>query len=539
MVKLSIRKLAKQLSPETLLRIQMQELDPKGIMHALINETFGYDALYESVGAVERAVIEAFGGKNTDVNNTELAIKLDALANYAIPGHGKSFDELRIKFMRACFRGAVDNFQQEVFNLRPGESLKFPDDEMMQAAFDRACSDLQSNIIRKGHGGKKKDFKRNCKAFRVPLADFSSTLETLYEKSLENHPFKEIRDSLPELYKIAKQIQDGNQLIDRLCWSCNEVTDCQRSCSKCFGARYCGAACQTKAWKGGHRFSCSSIKKIYENHVNNQSIIKAALADPKKHESLRGYRPNNRIDYMLMSEPFQRFPTDDGDEHFELPSMKQFYSNLSQVKNGLLWCDRPFAIPDIKSAVSLDFDDDAGLERVIRNGLALSHQYPDYSPDGTIENFKHRNSQLYSNWLTGITCIEEPNVDSNCTAAEFLKAYITWEHPQSYDRIFREVANSKAFLMMREYNKHEGSKRLMRNAVRKFIKKKRKVHEELHERHREKLRTRMEIYQKELASARKSLMHLELKALFFFNGMAQPTESGSTVDQNNLNCFIS
>jgi len=519
MVKLSAKKLAKKLSPETLLRIQMQELDQKEILHALINEAFGVDALSISVGAVEREVIAQSGGEKEYYQNRELAIKFDALADHAIPGQGQYFDQLRIQFMKACSRGAFDNFNPRAMSLKAGETLKFPDDEMVQAGFDHACNEFWTKIIRKCYGGKKKDFKKTCKAFRVPLADFSSILETLFEKALEKHPFKEIHDSLPELYKIAQQIQQGVDKTVRRCWECGEVIDCPNVCSECLGAQYCGAACQKKAWDCGHRFSCSSIKKIYKNHMKNHNIIKAALADPEKHESLYGYRPNNRVDYLLMWDPFQRFPTDDGDERFELPSMKQFYSNLSQVKNGLLWCDRPFAIPDIESAVLLDVDGAGrGLEHVIRNGMALSHQYPDYSPDGTIETFKRRNSQLHSNWLTGITHIDQHKVDSNCTAAEFLKAYITWEHPQSYARIFRETAYSFAFQRMRDYDKREGSKGLARKAVGKILKKKAKVHAELHERHLEELRTQMEISQKELASARKSLVHLELKALSY--GMA-------------------
>ena len=51
--------------------------------------------------------------------------------------------------------------------------------------------------------GQEKRVKKNCKAFACPLAEFSFILIGLFEKSLENHPFKEVDHNLPALDKIA------------------------------------------------------------------------------------------------------------------------------------------------------------------------------------------------------------------------------------------------------------------------------------------------------------------------------------------------
>eukprot|EP00977_Amphora_coffeiformis_P026179 scaffold24543_cov195-Amphora_coffeaeformis.AAC.2 len=539
MVKLSAKKLVKKLSPHTLLRIQLQELDEDEIMNALIKEAFGFDALLQSIGVIERAVLRRFNDAKYDLREdfkARLAIKIDTLTNHAIPGKNKSLDKLRLQFMRACGRGVSDVSEKRVKNANAGETVVFADYEIMQAAFDGACRKFQSKIVRKCYGGKKKKgekgkegLTRLCKAFQVPLADFTSILDTLFEKSLESHPFKEIYDSLSEIRKIAEQIQSGDLLMDRLCWECSEVIDYPKICSACRAATYCGAVCQKQAWRNGHRFSCSSVHKIYENFTDNFKVIKSALADPGKHESLYGYRPNSRIDYFLLWNLFQTFPTDERDINIKLPSFKHFYSNLSQVKKGLLWCNHPLAIPDIMSANSLDFNDTTGLEHVLRNGLALSYRYPQFSTDGTMENVERGNLQLHANWLTGRTVVEH-EVSVNCTPAEFLKAYLTWEHPRSYDRIFREIAESRAFQQLQQYDKVVGSDGLQKRVFEKGFQKKAKVHMELHLRHLQGSARKLQKFQKELVSARKSLMHVELKTLSEVVAQLQ-TKRESTVNQ--------
>lgn len=283
--------------------------------------------------------------------------------------------------------------------------------------------------------------------------------------------------------------------------------------------------------------------------MTNHKIIKAALADPEKHESLYGYKPNNRVDYLLVYDPFQCFPTGDDNERYKLPSMKEFYSNLGQLKKGLLWSNRPGVLPDLES-VCMDFDSDAALELVIRNGMALSHRYPDYSPNETIETFIRRNLQLHTNWMTGSTCIQ-PNKDSNCSAAEFLKAYVTWEVPSSYDRIFKDMATAHAFQRMREYDEVEGSKGLKHKAVEKTWKKKGKMLAELRgiqletlQKELEEHQKELETHQKKLTKARKNLVHLELKALFCSGLVNSPWSDDDTRSmlppprQNNFNCCV-
>lgn len=236
--------------------------------------------------------------------------------------------------------------------------------------------------------------------------------------------------------------------------------------------------------------------------------------------------------------PFQPFPT--GDERYKLPSVKQFYWNLGQVKRGLLWSDCPYAEPDIESSSGLDFDGN-GLELIVRNGIALSHRYPDFSPDEGTETFDRRTTQLHSNWLTGLTVVEH-EVDSNCATADFLKAYLTWEHPLSYVRIFRDTAIALAFRRMREYDKFEGAKDLRREAIKEFSEKMVDVHVQLRKRHLEKLQERLAEIERELECP-SSPEWVELGE--YHIGTERQVDNPSTFDtrsglqprrQNSLNC---
>ena len=523
--KLGASKLAKKLPQETLEKIRNQELNTKEILHALVTEAFSTNVLEVCVGAVEREVAAYFrneGGKDlVSVNQKEFEIKLDALAFYAIPGCGHHFDKLRLEFVKAFCRGFSDKGFSDLEETGPSESMKWPPDECMQAGFNRACDELMTKIIRKCYNGKTKKYREHCTMHNAPMEVFKPFLSAMFMKALETHPFKEVHDSLPELYKIAKMLQRDESRLSQSCWECKALESLD-FCASCLGARYCGRACQTKAWNNGHKYSCPSIKKIRENHLNNLRIIKAALADPEGHERRYGFKPNNRIDYLLAWCPFQVFPatTGSGDKwRIELPSMEYFYSNLSEVKNGMLWSDFPGSIPKLESAATLSFDDGTDLDHILRNGVALSYEYPE-NGDSPAEVFKYRETQLYLNRSSGAIftdeCLPDKSIhNSNCSAAEFLKSYIEWEAPLSYSTIFKDNANIQAYRHMQAFDVNIGSEKLEKKCLGKDVKKKRPVKMELLETHEkrtnERLRRRKEELEREIQWLTVQLELLEKK----------------------------
>ena len=515
------KKLYAKLSLKTQKKIENQEMDANEIFRALIYEALDgtTELLSKCVGKVEHALVEKSRIERGEVmtyENKEMYIKVDALTRYALPDAGDvedpKIDELRIHFARAIFTGAMADWMSR-------DSRKFPDDEMVHAGFIFACAYCETKIVKKCYGGRSKKFRKACVAQRMNLKDFTVFQNGLFEKALENHPCNVIFYALPKLAQISGQIKSGEHIEHRKCWECNKAINgpVAKVCTRCLGAQYCGSVCQEKAWKEGHRYSCLTIKKIQENHVENQKILKAALDDPEEHERRYGYKPNNRIDSMLIGIPFQCFDTKEsnGNEERQLdfPSLKHFYSNLREVKKGMLWSDYPGSKPDVDSAVAIDGNDVMAASELILKGMALAYEYP---PGDSLETFEDRNAMLHDRWSNGLifhemTFIQVPKSTFNCTAAVFLKAYETWARPQSYNRICSTRAEFISFPHMRDFDKVKGRNLLTKKTFKKFKKDMKKNKKALLDLPPEVLQNEFGMMSKELVLDQLKLEHEEKK----------------------------
>jgi hypothetical protein len=298
MEKLSARRLLKRLSSDTRNKIRLGLLSELEILDVLIEEAFDQNLYLLCNGDVEEKVLACFP---LSWFTKLFAIKITALTFYAIPSSTRGCNELRIEFSKV-FTWRVHEFMGTKVVKRSASTCAtcFPWDEMAQAAFDQACNELRTKIVKQCYNNKLKVFRKACKAYQIHSNEFKTVIKELFENFLENHPFKKVHDKHDELAEIAHRIHQGEHEHTEKCWECNKFVECPLVCSRCLVAHYCGDTCQKIAWKAGHRAFCQSLKSIGEVHFQNNRIVKAAVADLIGHDHRYGYQPNYMFDCALL-----------------------------------------------------------------------------------------------------------------------------------------------------------------------------------------------------------------------------------------------
>jgi len=265
------------------------------------------------------ATLAAMMFENPKVSINEVAIH--ALAEHALPLVANAQAEERRQKMREKLKMAMSYHVTTSYSRKRNRQ---DDSRLMQAAFRKAVAKHKATIVRDFYSGNFQLFDQTCYLLKVSPSEFKKK-STGY------------RDFYSDLCSALEDISLGFDAYRLTCWECGAIVrggECRiKTCSGCNAARYCGKACQLKAWKDGHCEACQTLKPLYDRFIQNWRTVQTALANPKDHEKRYGMEPSGFFDYdivsMLCSAPRG---TTNGEAY-----MHNFYKNLKRVKAGELW----------------------------------------------------------------------------------------------------------------------------------------------------------------------------------------------------------
>jgi len=134
-------------------------------------------------------------------------------------------------------------------------------------------------------------------AFRRHAFGPSLSLE-VHEAALNEIDCRIATDSmLPYVHTICCGVAAGHGVTMKTCWECDKLPPHGaaplESCSRCQTAVYCSKQCQTKAWKSGHKHTCSGLKsKMHQFEQLIQEVDDMHEQDSDFHGLRLGYIPD-------------------------------------------------------------------------------------------------------------------------------------------------------------------------------------------------------------------------------------------------------
>jgi len=167
----------------------------------------------------------------------------------------------------------------------------------------------------------------------------------VYEAAFNEIEYKIASDGidlmLPSLHPVCCGVAAGECVTMKTCWECDKLPPHRaaplESCSRCQTAVYCSKQCQTKAWKSGHKHTCSGLKsKMHQFEQLIQEVDDMHEQGSDFHGLRLGYIPDYTISLNALLIPLDMPAYIDG------PSMNIYYSNLERIVKGEWW---PFGNP--------------------------------------------------------------------------------------------------------------------------------------------------------------------------------------------------